>query len=127
MENLAVLVDDDQHSLFFFEHLLRPTGMHILTAQDGAQAIELLSRHTPSIIFLDLLLPRVNGLAVLEYIQASPVLDRTQVIIVSAQNPARFTDSSALSRVDTFLVKPVRFKEVRALADAARQEALVNG
>jgi CheY-like chemotaxis protein len=117
MQNLVLVVDDDQPTLLFMEHLLRPIGAQIIVAEDGKEAIELLGQYTPGIIFLDMLLPRITGMDVLDFILNTPRLSTTYVAVISAHN--HFKPNPQLARVDRYFVKPVRAKEVRDLAQYA--------
>jgi two-component system, OmpR family, alkaline phosphatase synthesis response regulator PhoP len=123
MQNSALAVDDDQHTLFFIEQVLRPTGLEIILAQDGRQALDTLKSVTPSVLFLDMLLPHISGIELLDFILKTPRLNATYVVVVSAHN--HFPSSEQLARVDTYLVKPVRPKEIRdaALYAIERQAA----
>ncbi len=123
MQHYGLIVDDDQHTLIFIEQVLRPTGLHIVQAQDGIQALELLKTTTPNVLFLDMLLPGISGLDLLKFIVETPRLNSTYVVVVSAHK--HFPPSDELSRVDTYLVKPVRPKDIRdaALYAIERQAA----
>lgn len=114
MQNYALVVDDDQHTLVFIEQILKPTGLQIILAQDGYQALEVLESVTPSVLFLDMLLPGIQGVDVLSFMVATPRLNSTYVVVVSAHD--RFPPSEALSRVDLYFVKPVRAKDIRDAA-----------
>jgi twitching motility two-component system response regulator PilG len=118
MQALALLVDDDRHTLFFLEHLLRSTGLTLLKAGDGEQALELLDEYTPALIFLDMLLPRISGSEVLDFIARTPRLNATCVVVISSQSLDYFPDSLPLDRANMYLTKPVSPKDIR---DAAQQ------
>ena len=118
MQALALLVDDDRHTLVFLEHLLRPTGLTLLKAGDGEQALEILDEYTPALIFLDMLLPRVSGLEVLDFIARSPRLNAAYVVVISSQSRRYFPNSLQLGRANLYLTKPIKPKDIR---DAAQQ------
>lgn len=115
MQNYALIVDDDHFSVYYIEQVLRPIGIQLLKAEDGAQALQMLESYTPSIVFLDMLLPRVSGIELLDFIKKTPRLNVTYVAVVSAHN--HFPASPQLSRVDAYFVKPVPPQTIR---DAAR-------
>ena len=123
MQNYALVVDDDQFTLFFVEQALRPTGMQVLQAEDGFRALEILQNTTPSILFLDMLLPQVSGVELLDFVIETPRLNATCVVVLSAHN--HFVPADKVSRVDSYFVKPVRPKDIRdaALHAIARQAA----
>jgi CheY-like chemotaxis protein len=111
MQHIALTVDDDHQTLFFLEQVLRPFDVHILQAEDGAEAIALLKQETPNILFLDMMLPKRNGLDVLKYVLDTPRLNNMAVVVISAHE--HFEPSQELNRVDAYFVKPVRLQPLR--------------
>jgi CheY-like chemotaxis protein len=111
MQQTALIVDDDQATLIFLQQVLQPLNMEVVCADDGVQAIELLQQMTPDALFLDLLLPGVTGVDVLEFVARTPRLNHTHVIVISAHNKPHSMD--ALVRADDYLVKPVRVQVIR--------------
>lgn len=111
MEYIALIVDDDRPTLLFLEQVLRPSGIQIMQAEDGLQALEILEHYTPVILFLDMLMPGASGLEVLEYIARTPRLNNMFVVVVSAHR--YFEPSDALKRANSYYVKPIRPKDIR--------------
>jgi len=113
-----LLIEDDPGDVLitreaFAEHKLR-NRLTVLT--DGAQAIEYLRREgryvdagRPDVILLDLNLPGIDGRAVLEVLQADPVLCRIPVVVLTASTAEEDFLRSARLRVDTYIGKPVDF------------------
>ena len=95
-------------------------------AEDGEQALSMLEAFVrekapetwPSFILLDLKLPRVSGLEVLEWLKRTPGLRRIPVVILtsSAQN-ADIADAYDLG-ANSYLVKPVRSDDLQVLVAA---------
>ena len=121
MSYFAIVVDDDLPSREIYGGMLKSLGFDIEIAVDGQQAIDLLSRSQPDLILLDLLLPRVNGVQVLEYIYATPHLDTTCVIIITAHT--NYRDSLPLREGDFYFTKPITPSEIREVVLRALQES----
>lgn len=119
MPHHALLVDDDIHTLFLFEQILRPSGLSVLKAEDGIQALEILNLYTPVIVFLDLLLPRVNGLEVLNFIIETPRLNSVMVVVISSQSRSLVSQSAPLARAQAYFMKPINPKDIRAATQQA--------
>lgn len=111
MEHIALIVDDDQHTLVLLEQVLKPFNVQIVQAEDGAQAMKILDECTPSIMLLDMLMPRVSGTVVLDYVAQTPRLNQMQVVVISAHRQYEYSGSA--SRADAYLVKPIRPKDIR--------------
>jgi CheY-like chemotaxis protein len=113
MQHLAMVVEDDQALRFIYQRILSHAGFEVLEAPDGAQAVELLKENAPDIVFLDILLPGVNGQAVLNYLKNAPHLSKTQVVIVSSNR--RFEQLLESATQGQFFLKPIRPAEIRSL------------
>jgi DNA-binding NtrC family response regulator len=114
MKYLAVVVDDDAASRFIYDRVLRSMNFDVLQAGDGVTAVELLTRNTPDFLLIDLLLPRLSGIQVLEYAHEAPHLVAMQTVIITAHSD--FKSTYTLSRNESFLVKPVTTHTLRELA-----------
>jgi len=115
MKYLALVVDDDAASRFIYDHVLHSLNFNVLQAGDGATAIDLLAANTPDILLVDLLLPRISGLQVLEYAHQTPHLSHMRTVIITAHSD--FKSSYKLKKNEEFLVKPVTTRTLRELAE----------
>ncbi len=78
-----LLVDDDPFLQSLYRKTLEREGYVLLTANDGLAAVEKLSELAPDLIVLDLMLPKLDGLQVLEAIRANKLHKDLPVLIVS--------------------------------------------
>jgi two-component system, LytTR family, response regulator len=117
MQHIALTVDDDQHTRLFMQQVLSGLKLQVMQAEDGAQAIDILQQTTPHVLFLDLLLPEVSGLEVLDFVSQTPRLNDMFIAVVSAHNHAQH--ASPLDRADLYLVKPVRLQVIRDIVHQA--------
>ncbi|HEY7065336.1 MAG TPA: response regulator [Chloroflexota bacterium] len=96
--SLALVVEDDEPIRELVADTLWDEGYSILEAQDGQQAIQLLDEvilpaDVPCVILLDLMLPRVSGLDVLDHLKARG--SKLPVVAMSANLPALATARAA--------------------------------
>ena len=105
MNNLALVIEDEVSLRTIYQVILSGAGYEVIEAQDGEEALAILAEVTPAIVFLDILLPRVDGTQILTYMRSAPHLQDTNIVIVTAHN--RFRQSNCVSPTDTFLLKPV--------------------
>lgn len=81
----ALIVDDEPHVLVLLRTLLKQLGVStVWEAADGADALHKAAAHRPDVVLLDLNLPQVDGLHVLEKLKAD--YPGMPVIVVSAQS-----------------------------------------
>ena len=80
----VLLVEDSKLLRVNREHILKQAGYLVLTAVDGVEALILAYESHPDLILLDLMLPKLDGAAVLRTLKADPVTARIPVVIVTA-------------------------------------------
>ena len=78
-----LIVDDSADIRRLMSSVLEQAGFAVATAADGAAALEYLADHQPAAILLDLMLPGLSGLQILERIRAHPTLRGVPVVIVT--------------------------------------------
>jgi|SRR5437763_9541419 len=66
----ALIIDDDDPIRTMLSTIVRHQGISVDTARDGGEAIEILDRDGYNVVVLDLMMPRVDGYAVLEHMRA---------------------------------------------------------
>jgi CheY-like chemotaxis protein len=111
MTPIVLIVDDDQQTLLLIEQVLKSSNVSVIRAEDGEQALEVLEATTPDVMLLDMLMPRVGGVDVLQYVRETPRLDGMFVAVVSAHRQLARADEVA--RANAYLVKPIRPADIR--------------
>jgi len=97
--------------------------VEVLHISDGAEAARLLfTEPSPpggkvSLILLDLRLPRVSGLELLEQLQVHPVLCVVPVVVLTTSNAPSDVASAYRHGANSYLVKPPEFAEIEAMVD----------
>ncbi|MCP4576375.1 MAG: HD domain-containing protein [Deltaproteobacteria bacterium] len=97
-------VDNDPFILEFFEDLLSDEGHEVLTAKDGLHAVDVLDAHTPDIIFVDLVMPNIDGKRLCKIIRAMGKLKDVYLVVLSASLEKERKNLQALG-VDHFIKK----------------------
>lgn len=113
---LALIVEDDSSLSHIFSIALQP-DYETEAVSDGNVALERIKQIVPAIVLLDLNLPGASGSAVLSAIRSDPRLDKTYVILCTAderQADALNTDT------DFVLLKPISPVQLRDLASRLR-------
>jgi len=118
MPQPAVLVIDDEgpYSRVVAEVLQRK-GFRVRTAAHGPSGLFAAKRDHPDLILLDIMMPEIDGLAVVRKIRAEPALARTPVVVISALAAAEDRQAALDAGADAFLRKPFTMEEL-ALAIA---------
>src|SRR5688500_19879631 len=81
----VLVVDDDPKIVHLVRTYLEREGLAVETASDGPSALDLIERLRPSLVVLDLLLPEVDGLAVMRAVRGDVATANTPVLVLSAR------------------------------------------
>ncbi len=127
-EKRILLVEDDPDDV---ELTMRALKKHkivneVIVAHDGAEALELLlegdlKEHPPELVLLDLKLPKVNGLEVLQRLRQEPRLHRLPIVVLTSSTEERDLLASYENGANSFIRKPVDYDQ---FAEAVRQLGL---
>jgi DNA-binding response OmpR family regulator len=116
-----LLVEDDPKTRETVALYLRREGHEVVTADDGVRALEAAREHEPHLVVLDLMLPRMDGLAVCRALRESPL--RPGIIMVTA----RTTEDDKLTGLDLgaddYVTKPFSPRELMARVRAVLRRA----
>lgn len=120
---VILLVEDNvDHAELVIRNLERHQVMSTLIhVEDGAEAIDYLNRQgkyedqtqypRPQLILLDLRLPKIDGLTVLELIKNSEELRKIPVIVLTSSQAEADINSAYLRRANSYIVKPLDFEK----------------
>lgn len=119
VENKNILViDDSTTNIVLLQAVLKNKGYVIETALSVKEAYNIMSRKTPDLILLDLLMPHINGFEFLQEIKANEKTSKIPIIIVSA-----LTDQANIKKAMTlgafeFIKKPVDIQKLIKLVES---------
>jgi CheY-like chemotaxis protein len=86
-ERLTILtIDDDPLAVELVETILTAEGFHVLKAYGGVEGLAVARQELPALLILDLLMPDLDGFAVLEQLRADPATAAIPIIILTSQN-----------------------------------------
>ena len=114
---LALIVEDDRDIAALFRHVLDIAGYHTEIEMHGKEALKHLDSVRPDIVLLDLHLPGVSGVQILERMRADERLKSVPVVVVTAY--ARDADSLPVEP-DLILLKPVNLDQLSNLVQRLR-------
>jgi DNA-binding response OmpR family regulator len=119
---LLLVADDDEDILLLVTTRLRRDGYEVVAASSGDRALELAREHRPQLAVLDIGMPGLDGLEVLERIRADDELKETLVLLLTAKAQESDVRRGYDSGADAYVKKPFSPAElssrVRALLDA---------
>jgi two-component system KDP operon response regulator KdpE len=116
-----LLVEDDAATRHEVASHLRAHGYRVVEAADGESALTAWEQARPDLILLDLGLPGIGGLAVVEHVRRDAT---TPIVVLSARDQERDKVDALEAGADDYLAKPFGMPELRARVRAALRRAL---
>lgn len=101
-----LLVDDEPSHLRLLEAMLRVTDYQLLTATDGYRALELCRENPPTLIFADVHMPDLDGIAFRRLLLEDKVLSSIPFIFMSGFWHTKYPIDEVQLNCDAFLCKP---------------------
>lgn len=105
-KKVILVVDDDPGCRCALAALLLDLGFSVISGTNGQEAIELAVTYKPSVVFMDLSMPEMDGCTATEEIHSFPALAHTPVFAVSANNDAESRTRAFESGMVDFISKP---------------------
>jgi len=118
-----LVIDDDEAILAIYGLVLRHAGYNVITAEAGAEGVELARRHLPDLILCDINMPGMDGQNVLRALREDAAVGPKQIVLMTG-NIRSITprDGMALG-ADDFLVKPIGNQELLRCVEARLRRA----
>ncbi|MBB6216641.1 two-component system response regulator (stage 0 sporulation protein A) [Anaerosolibacter carboniphilus] len=113
MKNINVLIADDNKDFcdILSEYLGKQEDLEIVgVAKDGLEAIDLVTKKSPDVLVLDIIMPHLDGLGVLEKLNLMNLEKFPKVIVLSAVGQDKITQRAISLGADYYVVKPFDFE-----------------
>ena len=107
-----LVIDDEPYILRSLSYLLQREGYTVQTAANGEEGLERVRNLRPPLVFLDIMMPRMNGYEVCEQVKQDPSLEGTYVIMLSAKGQQIDRERGLLGGADEYMTKPFSPREV---------------
>ena len=112
-DNIKILIADDNYdfAMTLMGYLEREEGMEIVgRAKDGSEAYQMIMEKCPDVVLLDMIMPHVDGLGVLERVNDSKLEKRPLFIMLSAVGQDKITQKAISLGAQYYIVKPFEIK-----------------
>ncbi len=100
------MVDDDAKIVRLVRTYLERDGFSVVTAADGPAALDAIERHRPALVVLDLMLPELDGRAVVRAVRRDDEAGATPILIISARGSTLDRIAGLEDGADDYLPKP---------------------
>ncbi len=107
LENLVILlVDDSKTILRSAEMFLAEKGCKVLTAEDGFESLSVISKQRPDIIFMDIMMPKLDGYQTCALIKSNDEYAEIPIVMLSSKHNLFDMARGRLSGSEQYLTKP---------------------
>jgi two-component system alkaline phosphatase synthesis response regulator PhoP len=109
-----LIADDNENIRAALTYLLEDEGYTLFLARDGAEALRKVKEVSPDILFLDIIMPEINGYDVCRTIKNDPDLMKTYIIMLTAKGQVDEQERGKDIGADEYVVKPFSPMEILA-------------
>jgi len=115
MEHKKILIaDDNQNIRDALTYLLEDEGYELILAKDGTETLRKVRELRPDIVFLDIMMPEINGYDVCRTIKTDPLLKNTYIIMLTAKGQVAEQERGKDVGANEYIVKPFSPMEILA-------------
>ena len=118
----ALIIDDEQPTLFMFNLFLDAYGYKVITAENAAAGIELFKKERPSIVFTDIKMPGMDGLDALRRLKS--IDPAVQVIVMTGHGDQDLMKQAMELKATAFLNKPIARSALEKVLEKAMESLL---
>jgi len=115
MAKKILIVDDEVHIRALLEHALEDLedeGVELLFAKDGDEGLKAIKKEKPDLIFLDIMMPKMNGYDVCREIKKDPELNTSYIIMLTAKGQSSDKIRGEEVQADEYITKPFNPDEI---------------
>jgi DNA-binding response OmpR family regulator len=109
MEQKILIVDDESHIRMLIEQTLEELedeGVEFLTAENGEIAFNIIQKENPQLVFLDVMMPKMNGMEVCRKVKKELLLNDVYIVLLTAKGQELDRQKGHEVGADIYMTKP---------------------
>ena len=109
MEQKILIVDDEAHIRMLIGQTLEELedeGVEFLTAENGEIALEIIQKENPQLVFLDVMMPKMNGMEVCRRVKKELGMDNVCIVLLTAKGQETDRQKGLDVGADVYMTKP---------------------
>ncbi|MBD2128466.1 response regulator transcription factor [Microcoleus sp. ZQ-A2] len=118
-----LLIDDDPNLILLVKDYLEFRGYEVITAENGREALEVLDQDVPDLIICDVMMPEMDGYALVEHVREDPRTNWIPVLFLSAKGQSQDKVKGLNKGADVYMVKPFEPEELVAQVESSLKQA----
>jgi len=120
MKQKILIVDDEAHIRMLIEQTLEDLedeGVELLFAENGEEALRVIQNEEPDVVFLDVMMPKMNGMEVCQKVKKELKLSDVYIILLTAKGQEVDRQKGLEMGADKYMTKPFDPDEMLAIAE----------
>jgi DNA-binding response OmpR family regulator len=105
-------IEDDRATIKLLTITLERKGYSVISATRGDEGFQVAKSEAPQLILLDLMLPGINGLALLKMLRSAPETQDIPIVIISAKNQKSVQNEALQAGADAYIIKPFQIRQL---------------
>jgi len=121
MEKKILIVDDEAHIRMLIEQTLEDLedeGVEFFTAENGEIALEIIQQENPQLVFLDVMMPKMNGMEVCRRVKKELGMNEVFIVLLTAKGQETDRQKGLDVGADVYMTKPF---DPEALLEKAKE------
>jgi two-component system alkaline phosphatase synthesis response regulator PhoP len=121
MEQKILIVDDEPHIRMLIEQTLEELeddGVEFLSAENGEIALDIIQQESPQLVFLDVMMPKMNGMEVCRIVKKELRLNNVFIVLLTAKGQELDRQKGSEVGADVYMTKPF---DPEAILNKARE------
>ena len=119
----VLVVDDEPQVVWMLRFSLEAAGYRVFSAREGREALDGVREHHPDLMLLDIMMPVMDGWAVLQHLQELHEDERPKVVVLSARTGLRDRAKAAELGADAFVPKPFNVDDLLEVMGGLEERA----
>ncbi|WP_445385984.1 response regulator transcription factor [Robiginitalea sp. IMCC44478] len=121
MDKKLLIVDDEAHIRMLIEQTLEDLedeGVELLFAENGEDALNLIQKERPNLVFLDVMMPKMNGMQVCQKVKKELNLSDIYIVLLTAKGQEVDRQKGLEMGADKYMTKPFDPDEMLSVAES---------
>ena len=112
MSATVLVVDDNEDNVVIVSRMLLGRGYEVRIARDGPGALESVRQQRPDVVLLDIMMPGMDGMQVLDHLKRDPGSGSIPVVMVTAKSEDKDVLAGYESGADYYITKPFTARQI---------------
>ena len=116
-QKTVLIIEDEEDAAELFAEMMRVSGYNVQKTSRSLPALSMMTNDPPDLVILDLMMPDISGLDILQHMRHDAALEHIPVVVISAKSLPADIKTGLAAGASVYLTKPVGFIELKEAVD----------